>query len=329
MKKVLAVGSAVILTLVIVLPVVIVFVTGKGLGPVHNKVNVHEEININVYMPEKNKTVTMGLEQYVKGVLAAEMPAEFEIEALKAQAIAARTYAVKQMPSFGGKGLAEHPGADVSADFRQGQAWLDEAKLTERWGKENYQKYWKKISMAVDETRGQIAVYQDEPIQAVFHSTSGERTASAKEVWGVDYPYLASVPCTWDQKSPRYSDTKEFALTELEQRLGADAGVIPAAQGGGGLTDILGLTTSGRVDKVRIGSKILSGIALREKLELRSANFTIERKADKVVFKTTGYGHGVGLCQYGANGMAKEGKDYRKILTYYYTGISLKNIYAN
>lgn len=289
-----------------------------------------EDITIKVYMHEIKQIVSMNLEDYVKGVVAAEMPAEFELEALKAQAVAARTYAVKHMALFGGTGSTQYPGADVSTDHNDSQAWHDETKLRAKWGA-NYSKYWKKTSQAVDQTRGLILVYKGEPINAVFHSTSGMYTASAKEVWGFDYPYLQSKICTWDQKSPRYQDRKTITLAELEARLGADAGIIAAAQSGGGaaIADIIDRTDSGRVNKARIGAKTLTGQEIRQKLELRSTNFTIEHTEDTLVFKTIGYGHGVGLCQYGANGMAKENRDFRQILTYYYTGVGIKNIFGS
>jgi stage II sporulation protein D len=327
-KKILAFVVTLVIIMVIIIPAIVIGLnpSNRGDRSANQKVN-QEDVTIHVYLADQDRIVTMSLEEYVKGVVAAEMPAEFEPEALKAQALAARTYVVKNMVGFGGSGLPDKPGADVSSDHRQSQAWQDEIKLKARWGPFNYERYWSKISKAVDETRGEIIVYQDEPINALFHSTSGERTASAKEVWGFDYPYLQSVACQWDQKSPRYSDTKEFALSEIEQRLGADAGVVAAVQNGdNSVLKVLNLTDSGRVDQVRIGSKTMTGAAMREKLELRSTNFTAELKGDKLVFKTVGYGHGVGLCQYGANGLAKEGKDYRKIITYYYTGVTIKNI---
>ncbi|MCM0757953.1 stage II sporulation protein D [Sporomusa sphaeroides DSM 2875] len=289
-----------------------------------------EDITIKVYMHEINQIVSMNLEDYIKGVIAAEMPAEFELEALKAQAVAARTYAVKHMAIFGGTGSAEHPGADVTTDYKDSQAWLDETRLRVKWGA-NYGKYWRKINQAVDQTRGLILTYNGEPINAVFHSTSGERTASAKEVWGFDYPYLQSVACTWDRQSPRYQETKEITFAELEGRLGADAGIMAALQSGDStaIAGIIDRTDSGRVNKVRIGAKTLTGQEIRQKLELRSTNFTVEPAADKLVFKTIGYGHGVGLCQYGANGQAKENRDFRQILTYYYTGAGIRNIFGS
>lgn len=327
MKKVLALSILFVIVAVIVIPAAVLLTAGGPAGPQARVQGRGEDVLIRVYLHEQDRIVEMSLEDYVKGVVAAEMPAEFELEALKAQAVAARTYAVKQMVLFGGSGLADRPGADVSTDPRQSQAWQSTLQLRTRWGPFNFDRYWAKVARAADETRGLVVLYNSEPINAVFHSTSGERTASAKEVWGYDFPYLQSMICLWDKKSPRYSDSREYSFAELEQRLGADAAVVAAAQSGKGeVVQILELTESGRVGKARVGSKTLSGVDLRQKLELRSANFSFETKGDKVVFKTTGYGHGVGLCQYGANGLAKEGKNFRDIITYYYTGVTLGNI---
>ncbi len=327
MKRVLAWTVLLVLVLVIVIPILVIGFQGDPRQGRSAKTVKSDHI-IKVYFPEQQKTVEMRLEVYLKGVVAAEMPAEFELEALKAQAVAARTYAVKNMTAFGGSGLAEQPGADVSINYKQSQAWLNEEALKKRWGS-NYVKFWDKVSQAVEETSGEVATYNGEFIQAVYHSTSGEKTASAKEVWGFDYPYLQSVPCTWDQRSPRYYGKKEFSFAQVEQLLGPETQVVAAMQNNSsGAMAILNTTESGRVGQIRIGSKVLSGADVREKLDLRSNNFNVELKDNKVVVNTIGYGHGVGLCQYGANGMAKEGMDYRQIITKYYTGVALKNINA-
>lgn len=329
MKKVLAWTVLLVLVLVIIIPIVVIGgFQGEPRLSGGNKMSRNDHVMIKVYFHEQQKIVEMNLEEYIKGVVAAEMPAEFELEALKAQAVAARTYAVKNMTAFGGSGLAEQPGADVSTDYKQSQAWLDEEKLKKRWGA-NYARFWRKISQAVEETSGEVVTYNGEFIHAVYHSTSGERTASAKEVWGFDYPYLKSVPCTWDQKSPRYYDTKEFPLARVEELLGPETQVVAAMQNNSsGAAAILSTTESGRVAQIRIGSKVLSGADVREKLDLRSNNFNVELKENKMIVNTIGYGHGVGLCQYGANGMAKDNMDYRQILTKYYTGVAIKNINA-
>jgi stage II sporulation protein D len=326
---VLALTVFLIIAVVIIIPAAVLYGLGGPVGTRTGGVHRGEEVFIKVYLHEQDRIVEMSLEDYVKGVVAAEMPAEFAVEALKAQAVAGRTYAVKQMALFGGNGLADRPGADVSTDPRQSQAWLSTLQLRERWGAFNFDRYWTKINQAVEGTRGLIVAYNGEPINAVFHSTSGERTASAKEVWGFDFPYLQSVVCTWDKKSPRYSDNKEYSFVELEQLLGAEAGVVAAAQGGGAVVQVLERTDSGRVGKAKVGSKTFTGFDLRQKLELRSTNFAMDARDGKVVFKTTGYGHGVGLCQYGANGMANEGWDFRAILTYYYTGVKVSSIYES
>ncbi|BBB91533.1 amidase enhancer precursor [Methylomusa anaerophila] len=334
MRYILIYGILLVIAVVIVIPAI----TIGGLGIVfqsrvtqsQNEAHTGEDVSIKVFNHATGEIITMNLEDYVKGVVAAEMPGEFELEALKAQAVAARTYAVKHMAYFGGTGTAEHPGADVSSDPKESQAWQSDSVIQMKWGR-NYKKYWSKVTLAVDQTRGLIVTYNGEPINAVFHSTSGNRTASAKEVWGFDYPYLRSVACTWDQNSPKYHDVKEVTLVELETKLGTDAGIIAAAQDGNqaSIVNIINRTESGRVDKVRIGNKIFSGLEVREKLDLRSSLFDIEPQADKLIIKTVGYGHGVGLCQYGANGQAKKGRDFRQILTYYYTGVAIRNIFGS
>jgi stage II sporulation protein D len=316
-------GVAVI---VIFIPMLVVLSLREPGDYVSRGVKSNEEtMKIKVYLHEEDKIAEMDLEDYVKGVVAAEMPAEFHSEALKAQAVAARTFAVKNMTLFGGSGYTDKAGADITTDFRhaQGQAWISQEKMKLRWGAAGYQKYWPKISQAVDGTRSMIAVFQGKPINAVFHSTSGGRTASAKEVWGYDFPYLRSVICTWDQQSPRYLDVKSYSLDELDRRLGTDSKTA-AASTGGQVAQVLDKTESGRVDKVRIGGTIFAGQQIREKLELRSNAFSIHQGEAGLEFITTGYGHGVGLCQYGANGMAKEGKTYQDILTYYYSGVTIE-----
>ena len=333
MRKAVALAILFIIGAVIFVPAVLVrSLSPTGMENNMNSTGPHkgEDIPVRVYLHQADQIVTMRLEDYVAGVVAAEMPAEFDVEALKAQAVAARTYAVKNMGFFGGSGLAGRPGADVSTDHRENQAWMSEEQAKNRWGPFKSDIYWRKITRAVEDTRGLILTHDGTPIHAVFHSTSGDHTASAKEVWGFDYPYLQSVPCRWDQKAPRYQDSKEYALTVIEERLGPEAGVVAAAQSGkAAVAQVLERTASGRVDKIRIGTKTWTGLVLRDKLELRSTNFTVDVKGDKMTIKTMGYGHGVGLCQYGADGMAREGRDYRQILSYYYSGVGVRNIHGS
>jgi stage II sporulation protein D len=292
--------------------------------------NTADDILISVYIEPAGQTITLPLEEYLIGVVAAEMPAAFETEALKAQAVAARTYAAKKMRIFGGNGYPGRPDADISSNYAVGQAFAENGELKAKWGKD-YEKYLNKIAHAVNSTHGIVITHNGYLITAAYHSTSGERTASSKEVWGTDFPYLQSVNCSWDKLAPRYTDSKEISRTELMAKLGADVG-IPAYAKDNSVSlpmNILERTESGRVAKLEIGGKIISGQEAREKLRLRSTNFTIEPNGASFLIKTVGYGHGVGLCQYGANGQAKEGRNFRQILNYYYQNITFMNLFSS
>ncbi len=267
----------------------------------------------------------MALEDYVKGVVAAEMPAAFELEALKAQAIVARTLAVRRMRSFGGAGLEGDPAADVSTDPAKGQAWLPTDELRRRWGFFGFAENWAKIGRAVKETEGMIITYDGLPIDAQFHSTSAGPTENSEDVWSEKLPYLRGVPCDWCRESPHYSSVARLTVDQVEARL-PDVGPLAVATGTGKKQpiEVLERTAAGRVKTVRVGGKTMRGIDLRLALGLESANFTVSFAGDEVVFQVKGYGHGVGMCQYGANGMAKAGKTYSDIIKYYYTGVSIQ-----
>ncbi|MDI6869780.1 MAG: stage II sporulation protein D [Bacillota bacterium] len=272
--------------------------------------------------------LTLALEDYLVGVVAAEVPALFEPEALKAQAVAARTYTVRVMRKYGGMGCAEHPEADISTDPRRGQAWASSSELRRKWGFWPYFRLWRRVTRAVEETRGEILTYDGQPIAAVYSSTCGGRTENSEDVWGTYVPYLRSVPCSWDRESPRYSETRLFTRAELEQRLGVSLEAVPALAGKAGREPMVILETgvSGRVREAMVGGKRFSGVELRTKLDLRSTRFTWRQRGSGVEITTIGNGHGVGLCQYGANGLAKLGRSYREILSYYYPGTVLQKL---
>ena len=274
--------------------------------------------------------VELHLEEYVKGVVAAEMPVLFSSEALKAQAVLARTYVVTRLRAFGGPGDPADPNADISDDPAQGQAWLDEAALRGRWGNLRYGGYWRKISEACDATAGLIAVYDGDPIQAAYHSTCGGRTESAAAVWQSDLPYLQPVDCAYDGHSPRLTSSASFTWAELQDRLGPGTGAlaVAAASGQGDVVQILGRTPGGRADSVRVGDMVTRGVSIRAALGLRSANFTTTETATGVTFTTRGFGHGVGMCQYGADGLAKQGHRYAEILAHYLPGVALRPLFA-
>ena len=242
------------------------------------------------------------LEEYVAGVVAAEMPAAFPEEALKAQAVAARTYQVRQMQAAGSSAVL----------YDVGQACLSEAAQKEKWG-ESYALYAGKIRSAVCATAGEIMTYDGEPILAAFHAQSGGKTEDAENVWNAEVPYLKSVDSKEDRQAPNNETTVTIAAKTLADKLGVakDAAVSVKKR-----------TEAGYVAEVQAGDKTFSGREIREKLGLRSANFTIAKNGDGYLFTVHGYGHGAGMSQYGASFLAEQGKDYHEILRHYYTDIS-------
>ncbi len=282
---------------------------------------------IRVYLHQENKVIYMQLEDYLVGVVAAEMPAEFPLEALKAQAVAARTYAVKRMGGAGGVANPLHPGADVCDDHRHGQAWLSREELKKRWGTLRYYNYYYKVKKAVDETKGQVLTYQGELIDPAYHASCGGRTENSEDVWKFQVPYLRSVPCPYDA-DPQPVQAASYSLEQVDQALGTSLSAVPAAGGGNQARDIkvVERTSTGRPKTLIIGGRRFPAVAVRDLLGLRSTNFTWKVEGDSVTFTTTGHGHGVGMCQYGAKGMAEHGYNYRTILSHYYSGAEITDM---
>ncbi|MGG0937316.1 stage II sporulation protein D [Brevibacillus centrosporus] len=274
---------------------------------------------VKVYRTEKKVVETMPLETYIAGVVAAEMPAEFELEALKAQAMAARTYIVRRLNE--GK-LDDVPKGAQVLDTVQHQVYMDDAQRRERWG-DQYEWKNQRILQAVRETAGVVLTYDGKPIDATFFSTSNGFTENSGEYWEQSIPYLKSVPSPWDIQSPRYEETVTMSTAQLEKSLGVK--LTQEASTNGAWYQIEAKTTGNRVGKISIGGKAFSGREFREKLNLNSSSFTLELRGGQVYITTKGYGHGVGMSQWGANGMAKSGKNAEEIVKYFYQGISLQN----
>lgn len=261
---------------------------------------------------------TMDLNTYLWGVVAAEMPASFQEEALKAQAVAARTYALQKAG-----GSENHPNADVCTDYGCCQAWITQEEAAANWG-ENAAFYTDKITQAVNETDGQVALYNGQLIQAVFHSSSGENTVDAVEVWGNDIPYLKSVSSPEGEEAANYHSEVSFTPEEFKSIVTQS---YPDAVLEGDPSTWFGEVVraeGGSVHSVVIGGVELSGARLRTLLNLRSSDFTVAVSSEAIIFSVTGFGHGVGLSQYGANAMAAAGSDYLAILQHYYTGITVE-----
>lgn len=271
-------------------------------------------VEVAVYRMSNKEIEKVGLERYVVGVVAAEMPAEFELEALKAQALAARTYIVKQLMSDGPLGVPD--GADVT-DTVTHQVYKNEADMRKDW-KADYDAKLQKIQEAVLATKGQILTYEGAPISTTFFSTSNGYTENSEDYWSNSFPYLRSVESPWDaNESPKFSSQVVMTIAEFEQKLGVKVGA------GKNIGEIVERTEGHRVAKVNINGKILTGKDIREKLALKSSDFSWVVKGNQIVINTKGYGHGVGMSQYGANGMAKEGKNYEQIVKHYYQGVDI------
>ena len=259
---------------------------------------------------------TMPLSAYLWGVVAAEMPASFEPEALRAQAVCARTYTAWKSSA------ARHEGAEICADSSCCQAYTSREDAFSRWG-ERGEAYADKIAAAVADTDGVILIWEGKPIQAVFFSSSAEKTEDAAAVWGASLPYLVSVDSPEGVEVPNYHTSVTFSAKAAREIILA---AYPEAKVSGSPErwfSNVSYTASGRVESVDVGGVTLSGGGARTLFSLRSACFTVEAGEEGVTFSVTGYGHGVGMSQYGANAMAKTGRSWREILLHYYTGVEL------
>ncbi|MBM7557004.1 stage II sporulation protein D [Halanaerobacter jeridensis] len=269
----------------------------SGLVLLINLIESKPQITVYDYKLQQEKTLP--LEEYVKGVVAAEMPASFPLEALKAQAVAARTYALKK----------EINGQRLTTSSKFDQAWLSKQELKNKWTTDNFFYNWSKISTAVEETAGLVLVYNDELITAAYHSTSGGRTAAAVEVWGGKIPYLKSVNSYCENNSPYYNQQQFFTWQQLAKNLDS----INYKQ-----VQIISRSNSGRVLKMKINKQVFSGREIRKKLALNSTKFRFIKTELGIKFIVDGFGHGVGMSQYGAQGLAEEGCNFIEILYHYY-----------
>jgi len=313
--------AALLFTITLMVPTLLVLPFGeeKASGKLEEKVqdpnleNSTSSIEVPVYRASKQVVEKLPLEEYVRGVVASEMPADFAKEALKAQALTARTYIVKQMLSDEKMKLPEDA---IVADTEFYQVYKSDEELKGVWGSD-YSWKIEKIEEAVQETNGQILTYEGTPIDATFFSTSNGFTENSEAIWLNSLPYLKSVESPWDKNSPKFSGQKVIPVTEFETKLGVKLSNNES------IGEVTEFTAGKRVSKVDINGKEISGKDIREKLGLMSTDFTWKRKGNNIVINTEGYGHGVGMSQYGANGMASEGKKYQEIVQYYYQGVEI------
>ena len=283
---------------------------------------VHHDRDVILTIQDGDTTEQMTLERYLTGVVRGEMPASFEMEALRAQAAAERSYVYYQLAA--GRKDA-HPDADFCTDHTCCSAYLSETAAREKWGGD-FAPWNTRVEQAVSDTDGQVVLYNGRPILAVFHSSSAGRTAAAGDVWSGDLPYLVSVDSPEGEETvPNYYSTVTFTAAEAKEKLLA---VHPELKLSGTPDRWFGAAAengSGRVETVSVGGTDIEGTELRRIFGLRSACFTVAADSESVTFRVTGYGHGVGMSQYGANQLAREGKTWQEILEWYYTGATVGN----
>jgi stage II sporulation protein D len=271
------------------------------------------DISIPVYRTNEKKVENIPLEDYVVGVVASEMPAEFELEALKAQALTARTFVIRQLLNPVDLNL---PNGAVVTDTVMFQVYKSDEELRQLW-KADYDWKKKKITQAVYETQGRIITYEGEPIEASFFSTSNGFTENSEDYWKKALPYLKSVESSWDEESPKFHAQKVIPITEVESKLGVQIA------GNNEIGNAAVRTEGNRISTLEINGKTFTGRKIREELDLNSSDFSMKLQGDSVVFDTKGFGHGVGMSQYGANGMALEGKNFQEIIQHYYQGVQI------
>ena len=270
-----------------------------------------------------NKVEELKLDEYLYGVVSAEMPASFEEEALKAQAVVARTYTLYKIINNSTK----HKDADICDDSTCCQAWISKEDRLAKWDEDKKNEYWNKIVKAVNETQGKIVTYNSEPINAFFHSNSGGATEAPINVWGGSgYPYLQSVSTDGEDAYSQYSSTVTVTQTQFKEIIEEVHSDFKIDFNDKDCIEIKEYTEGNRVKTIKVGNLSLSGVEIRTLFGLRSANFKITMEGKNITFEVTGYGHGVGMSQTGADSLAKQGKSYEEIIHHYYTGVEIKDI---
>ena len=276
---------------------------------------------INLLHTSTGEVEQVKIDDYLCNVVSAEMPADYAEEALKAQAVVARTYTIYKINN------KKHENADICDDSTCCQAWVDKETRFSRWEESKRESNWEKIQKCVKETQGQIITYQNQPINAFFHANSGGKTELPVNVWGgTGLPYLQVVETTGEEGYTQYESEIELTQDELIEKLRTKYSDINIDFNNQDDLKIVTYTDSGRVKTVKFGNHEISGVETRTLLGLKSTNFEIIKENDKIKFIVKGYGHGVGMSQTGADAMAKQGKDYKEIINHFYSGVEIKEV---
>lgn len=276
---------------------------------------------INLLHKKTGEVEQIPIDDYLCNVVSAEMPADYEIEALKAQAIVARTYTVYKILN------KKHENADICDDSTCCQAWISKEDRLARWEESRKESNWQKICECVNSTKGKIITYNNEPINAFFHSNSGGMTEIPVNVWGgTGYPYLQSVETSGEDLYTQYASEVILTQEELLNKIRTKYSDISIDFSNVEDIKIIERTEGTRVKSIKFGNHEISGVETRSLLGLRSTNFEVIREGDNIKFSVKGYGHGVGMSQTGADAMAKQGSNCEDIVRHFYTGIEIKDV---
>ncbi len=334
MKKTLALFLAIIIS-AFFLPYAIsriITISGSNTATVTNgdavtAGNFSRPFKISVYIADSGTVKEMEFEEYVTGVLAGEMPATYHLEALKAQAVAIRSYVLSKVASYMQNGApSEHQGAMVCTDYTHCNAWKSIDNARQGWDPRFRDDYEAKIRQAVTQTSGEYMSYDNKVVKAYFYAISSGRTENVEEVWGSSLPYLKSVNSREDIGTDGFESKSHYPKDLFVQKLKTKYSDIDASD----LLSMVGnieRTEGGSVSSIELFGKQFDGKEIRNLFGLRSANFEISTEGDKITFLVKGYGHGVGMSQNGANVLAIGGDDYRQILKHYYSGVSFVTLY--
>ncbi len=319
--------------LIICFAIPVVFTSHKG-GEVSANIVEKENIIESTYDYKKydtikllhssnNKIESIPLDEYLYGVVSAEMPAKYEVEALKAQAIVARTYTLYKIVNQNKK----HGEADICDNSGCCQAWISKEDRLAKWKEEERESYWNKIMNAVNSTQGKIITYEGKPINAFFHSNSGGITEAPVNVWGgTGYPYLQSVTTSGEDAYSQYSSNLTVTKKEFEEKIKKEHSDFKIDFKENDCIKIEEYTEGSRVKTIKVGNLKLSGVEIRNIFGLRSANFKVTVQKDNIKFEVIGYGHGVGMSQTGADSLAKSGKNAEEIIKHFYTGVKIEDM---
>lgn len=319
-----------IITLIFLIPVV--FTNRRTVNISTNNKEEEKEISMIDYNYSKydkikllhqdtNEVEEVNLDEYIACVVSAEMPAKYDIEALKAQAIVARTYTIYKITTS-----KKHNNADICDQSTCCQAWISKEDRLKKWDAEEATANWNKILQAVNDTAGKIITYEGKPINAFFHANSGGKTEVPFYVWGgTGYPYLQVVETSGEDAYSQYSSEAKFTKKEFIEEIKKEHEDFKIDFKEKDCIKITKRDESDRVVTVKIGNLNLSGVETRTLLGLKSANFTVEIQEDNILFKVIGYGHGVGMSQTGADALAKQGKNYEEIIKHFYVGVEISD----